>query len=355
MRSRAAVIEEIMTTVSSPHHTPVLAHEDELGPLARATRCPENGDHAGGVKESFVTILFTDLVGSSSRLGRRGVEAADALRREHFAQLRVAVAAHGGNEIKTTGDGLMVSFTSAVVAVRCAIDMQHNSDLAVRIGIDAGEPVREGDDFYGTTVTVASQLCATAEPGEILASDIVAQIAAPRVDVPTHAAGNLKLRGLEERVSAVRVLWSREASPQPADEGEQRVITTVIVDDERLLRTGFRVILEAEADITVVGEAADGRAALDVVRRQRPDVVLMDIRMPELDGLQAAEQLLTDPDLPSAVIMLTTFDRDQYIYAALRIGASGFLLRTPRPTGCSMPCASPPLVTRCSRRRSRVA
>ncbi|MDQ3768193.1 MAG: response regulator transcription factor [Actinomycetota bacterium] len=104
-------------------------------------------------------------------------------------------------------------------------------------------------------------------------------------------------------------------------------MTVVLADDQRLLVTGFRVILEAEADITVVGQAADGRSAVDVVRRRRPDVVLMDIRMPELDGLRAAERILTDPELDTAVIMLTTFDLSEYVYQALRIGASGFLLK----------------------------
>jgi DNA-binding NarL/FixJ family response regulator len=104
-------------------------------------------------------------------------------------------------------------------------------------------------------------------------------------------------------------------------------VTVAIADDQRLLRTGFRVILDAEADITVVGEAGDGWAAVDIVRRRRPDVILMDIRMPELDGLQAAQRILSDPDLHTAVLMLTTFDRSEYIYEALRIGASGFLLK----------------------------
>jgi DNA-binding NarL/FixJ family response regulator/class 3 adenylate cyclase len=279
------------------------------------------------VGDAFVTILFTDLVGSTALFSRRGDDAADAMRREHFEGLRRAIAEHGGQEIKSTGDGLMVTFDSAVAAARCAVEMQRTSELELRAGLDAGEPLREDGDLYGTPVIVASRLCDAAESGEILASEMVARIAGPRLDAPVQLVGQLKLKGLNERVSAARVLWRDDELQDLAEEAPQRTITAVIADDERLLRAGFKVILAAEPDITVVGEAGDGRAALDVVRRRKPDVVLMDIRMPELDGLQAAKQLLDDPDVPSAVIMLTTFDRDQYVYEALRIGASGFLLK----------------------------
>jgi DNA-binding NarL/FixJ family response regulator len=102
-------------------------------------------------------------------------------------------------------------------------------------------------------------------------------------------------------------------------------ITVVVVDDQRLVRAGFGVILGVEPDITVVGEAGDGEEALELVRRLAPSVVLMDIRMPVMDGLAAARVILSETG--SRVLMLTTFDSDEYVYAALQAGASGFLLK----------------------------
>ena len=103
-------------------------------------------------------------------------------------------------------------------------------------------------------------------------------------------------------------------------------IRVLVADDQQLLRVGFRVILESEPDIEVVGEAGDGLAALDLAASVRPDVVLMDIRMPLLDGLAATERLLAAPD-PPRVVVLTTFDQNEYVVRALRAGAYGFLLK----------------------------
>jgi DNA-binding NarL/FixJ family response regulator/class 3 adenylate cyclase len=286
--------------------------------------------------ETFVTILFTDLVGSTSLFDRQSDEAANDLRRRHFAALRGAIAEHDGQEVKSTGDGLMVVFGSAVAAVRCAVDMQRATTgaadgLAVRVGLDAGEPLRDGGDMYGTPVNVASRLCDAADAGVILASDLVRQVAGHRVSELMQPVGTYRLRGIADRVATAQVVWRADehaGDPVPAEPAAPvRPIRVVIADDQRLLRTGFRVILDAEHDIEVVGEAEDGRSAIDVVKRRRPDVVLMDIRMPELDGLQAAEEILSDPDLDAAVLMLTTFDRSEYVYEALRVGASGFLLK----------------------------
>src|SRR3954452_13394470 len=100
-------------------------------------------------------------------------------------------------------------------------------------------------------------------------------------------------------------------------------IRVLVVDDQALVRTGFRMILETEPDLLVVGEAADGEEAVARSASARPDVVLMDVRMPGLDGIAATRRLLADPSCRARVLMLTTFDLDQYVYAALQAGASG--------------------------------
>ena len=110
-----------------------------------------------------------------------------------------------------------------------------------------------------------------------------------------------------------------------------RVIRVLVADDQQLLRAGFRVILEAEPDIEVVGEAVDGVEAVEVAGSTRPDVVLMDIRMPRLDGLAATEQLMRRPD-PPRVVVLTTFDQNEYVVRALKAGAYGFLLKDAPPS-----------------------
>jgi DNA-binding NarL/FixJ family response regulator len=104
-------------------------------------------------------------------------------------------------------------------------------------------------------------------------------------------------------------------------------ISVVIADDQDLVRTGFRAILNSEPDIEVVGEAGDGLAAVQASHHHSPDLVLMDIRMPVLDGLAATRRIVTGPDSKPRVLILTTFDLDEYVYEALRSGASGFMLK----------------------------
>ncbi|MGK4585764.1 response regulator [Kitasatospora sp. HPMI-4] len=108
-------------------------------------------------------------------------------------------------------------------------------------------------------------------------------------------------------------------------------ITVLLVDDEPLARAGLRVVLETQPDIRVVGEAADGAAVIPLVRRLRPDVVAMDVRMPLLDGIEATRAVLRTVAPPPKILVVTTFENDEYVYQALRAGADGFLLKRARP------------------------
>jgi DNA-binding NarL/FixJ family response regulator len=110
------------------------------------------------------------------------------------------------------------------------------------------------------------------------------------------------------------------------------MIRILLVDDQALLRAGFRALIEAEDDLDVVGEAGDGEAAVELARREKPDVVLMDIRMPKVDGLESTRRISAEPTLTGThVIILTTFELDEYVFEALRNGASGFLLKDTEP------------------------
>lgn len=108
-------------------------------------------------------------------------------------------------------------------------------------------------------------------------------------------------------------------------------ISVLLVDDERLIRAGLRAIIDAEPDLAVAGEASDGAEVPAVVARLRPDVILMDVRMPKLDGIQATRRIMETSARPPKILVVTTFENDEYVYDALKAGASGFLLKRTRP------------------------
>src|SRR5882672_9395481 len=134
-----------------------------------------------------VTVVFTDLVGSTELASRLGHDAYEALRHEHFAALRTAVTKHGGTEVKTTGDGLMLRFDSAASAIACAVAMQqatdgaartaHRQPLQIRVGMSSGEATHDNQDLFGPPVVEASRLCAAAAAGQIVLSDLVRMLA----------------------------------------------------------------------------------------------------------------------------------------------------------------------------------
>lgn len=166
-------------------------------------------------------FLFTDLVGSTALLDRLGEHLAHAFRRRHFALLRGAIKEHGGTEVKSLGDGLMVAFTDARAAVACAVAMQRavaisRDPMTLRIGIDVGEAVRELDDFFGRPVIVARRLCDVAQGGQIVVSERVRSLAGSPSTHVLEPLGTLALKGLSDPVSAAAL---RPAATPPTLRG----------------------------------------------------------------------------------------------------------------------------------------
>ena len=176
-----------------------------------------------------VTVLFTDLVNSTELNSSLAQEAADELRRKHFSSLRAAIAAKGGTEVKTLGDGVMVVFPAASAALACAAAMQQavertsvttSAPLGLRVGISVGEATREEDDYFGDPVIEAARLCAVAQGGQIVVSDLVRAAAGRRGAHAFRSLGEMDLKGLPEPLEALEVPWK---SLLGADEGAGRV------------------------------------------------------------------------------------------------------------------------------------
>jgi class 3 adenylate cyclase len=169
----------------------------------RAGGTPEHDGAASHVLER-VAVLFTDIVGSTELLDRVGDDAAHQLRRRHFAQLREAVAPHGGREVKSLGDGLMVVFGSTRDALACGVSMQRavaagGDPLELRVGVASGEAVCEDGDYFGRPVIVARRLCDSASAGEVLVSE---PVDGPVPGAEVRTVEPLVLKGLSEPVAA---------------------------------------------------------------------------------------------------------------------------------------------------------
>jgi class 3 adenylate cyclase len=187
-----------------------LLAEGEEAPAAVAAPPREAG--------AFRTVLFTDVEGSTSLTRRLGDARARDLLRQHERITREALKVHGGTEIKTMGDGFMASFSSATRGLECAIAMQrafaeHNESaeeaIRVRIGLNAGEPIAEEADLFGTAVILAARVAAKAEGGEILASDVVRQLVAGKGFLFSDR-GDVALRGFEDPVRLYEVRWEED-------------------------------------------------------------------------------------------------------------------------------------------------
>jgi DNA-binding NarL/FixJ family response regulator/class 3 adenylate cyclase len=283
-----------------------------------------------------VTFLFSDIEGSTVLLRRLRERYSDVLQ-EHQRLLRAAFSEHGGHEVGTEGDSFFVAFGHPGSALAAAAAAQRSlaaqewpdgAEVRVRFGIHTGHVTVADGQYVGLAVHRAARICGAGEGGQVLVSH--ATRALLHDDEPEaeglllNDLGERTLKDFDRPIRIYELLAEGRAPAAPC-------IRVLIADDQALVRTGFRMILEAEKDIEVVGDAADGAEALAEARRTRPDVVLMDVRMPELDGIEATRRLLADESATSKVVMLTTFDMDEYVYEALRAGASGFLLKDVPP------------------------
>ncbi len=161
--------------------------------------------------DAMVAIMFTDVVSSTELIESLGEAEAHAARRRHFALLRESVARHRGHEVKSLGDGLMVVFDRPVDALVCAQAMQRvvasdRDGLRLRVGIGAGSPLREGDDYFGTPVVIAKRLCDAARAGEILISDRLRELAGASARGGLRSRGSMALKGLGQPVAASAVV-----------------------------------------------------------------------------------------------------------------------------------------------------
>ena len=287
-----------------------------------------------------VTFLFTDVEGSTALLRRLKDGFADVLAR-HEALLCEAAEAARGQGFGTQGDAVFFVFRNPKDAVVAAVEGRRaleaaewpdGVELRVRMGIHTGEAAIAADRYVGLAVNRAARICGVARGGQILVSPTThALVEEAEHDFPGISFRDLGAQSLKDfdRPVPIYEVEAAEAVAGPGP-GPSRM-RILIVDDQALVRAGFRMILEAEEDVEVVGEAADGREAVAEATRLRPDVVLMDVRMPEVDGIEATRRLLAQESATAKVVMLTTFDMDEYVYEALRAGASGFLLKDVPP------------------------
>ena len=186
--------------------------------LADAPSLARHSDERG-----TVTILFTDIQGSTALAQRLGDEAYHGLLREHNRILREQVARHGGHEVKHTGDGFMVAFSSASRALSCAVDIQKafaarnaaqadpvEAPIKVRIGLNTGESIEEAGDYFGTAVTLAARIADRARGGQILVSEVVRTVGGSLAGVEFRDAGRKQLKGIPGRQRVYEVVWREE-------------------------------------------------------------------------------------------------------------------------------------------------
>jgi DNA-binding NarL/FixJ family response regulator/class 3 adenylate cyclase len=302
-----------------------------------------------------VTFLFSDIEHSTSLLRQLRDRYGDVVA-QHQHLLRTAFDETGGWEVDSQGDSFFIAFRKPKDAVLAAVAAQRalhshswpgGAQVRVRMGIHTGEASLAGGRYHGLAVHRAARICDAGHGGQILLSQTSHTLLEDEEEelpqLTIRDLGPQRLKDFDRPIGIFQLVAPDlpgdfpplrtldSAAVEELEETAEGRLRVLIVDDQALVRAGFRMILDAEDDVEVVGEASSGAEAIAEVRRLRPDIALMDVRMPELDGIEATRQLVAAGDVPTKIVMLTTFDMDEYVYEALRAGASGFLLKDVPP------------------------
>jgi class 3 adenylate cyclase/CheY-like chemotaxis protein len=284
-----------------------------------------------------VTVLFTDLAASTEMIGRVGDASGERILADHLNHLRDVLINHGGQEVKPTGDGLMVAFRSSLDAVNCAVALQQDAEwhgrhgterLGLKVGIHAGEATPQDGDYYGLWVVVARRLCEVAQAGQILTTELVRQLAGPRSGQEMKPLGEFDLKGIADPVAVVEVGWS--PVDEPAHSNSQKILmvddeeANLLVLDRLLRRSGYENLVAT----------TDPRRVLDLFLAEQPDLVLLDLSMPYLDGFEVMQQLQArmQPGGYLPILVLTADVTPEAMKRALAMGARDFITKPFDPT-----------------------
>jgi class 3 adenylate cyclase/CheY-like chemotaxis protein len=284
----------------------------------------------------ILTLLFTDVEGSTQLVERHGSTGTEALIRHH-AIIREAADAHGGRLFERIGDAAYAVFPDAADAVAAAIAIQRRlasedwgpiAAVRVRMALDTSELQERDGRYFGRGLHRCARIQSLARGGETLLSDETARLVndALPADHRLRDLGEQKLRGLAAPVRVWGVVPTAERGPDAKVGSERAPIRVLLVDDYEVVRRGRRGFLDLLPEIEIVGEAGNGREAVDAAYRLQPDVILMDLVMPEMDGPQAIAAIRErQPEI--AVVALTSFAEPERVAAAMAAGAVGHLTK----------------------------
>lgn len=292
----------------------------------------------------LAAILSADVTGYSRLMAdseEATIETLTAYRRI-IAQL---AQQQQGRVVDSSGDNLLVEFASAVNAVCCAVAIQERlrienqkldrqRRMLFRIGVNLGDVVAEQGAIYGDGVNLAARIEGLADPGGVCVSASIYEQVKNKLRLSFTDHGQHRVKNIAEPVKVFRVLT--DDLPALAESGMalnraeragKRKTSILLVDDHEVFRNGIRSLLNEEEDLEVVAEASDGRQAVVLAQRHQPDVVLMDISMPDLNGIEATRKIV-EAGGPSRVLVLSMHSDPRFVAGVLEAGAHGYLIKT---------------------------